>query len=413
MKILFISQSDSDGGASLAAFKLAESLKSLNIDITLIVMRKNRNLSWIKGPVGFLMKLLSKIFSRFELIFNLIFTKNNTGYWSFNFFYNPLFFKINIDNYDLIHLHWIGKNTLPLKLLSAINTTIVWTLHDSWPFTGGCHLPLNCKNYNINCQNCPQVRNFFQFLPKYQNDIKKLIFASKDISFIAPSKWMMTQARSSNSLLNNQIHYIPNGISTNKFQRVDASNFKRRNEINSDETVIVFGGYNAIYDPNKGFEILINALKNLKANNNDKYTVLTFGTKFINDNNNLPFRLINLGVINDQKLLNEIYSSACITAIPSFNESFGQMAVESFSCGTPVVAFKTTGLIDIVDHKVTGYLANPYDYEDFAAGINYIKCADNRSNMIDACKNIAVTKFDLIKVSYEHLELYNSLLNTK
>ena len=41
------------------------------------------------------------------------------------------------------------------------------------------------------------------------------------------------------------------------------------------------------------------------------------------------------------------------------------------ACGTPVVAFSDTGLSDIVDHKVNGYLAKTYFEEDLARGISW------------------------------------------
>ena len=47
-------------------------------------------------------------------------------------------------------------------------------------------------------------------------------------------------------------------------------------------------------------------------------------------------------------------------------------AVEAHACGTPVVAFHTRGLPDIVEHQRTGYLAQPFDTQDLAAGIRWV-----------------------------------------
>jgi hypothetical protein len=51
------------------------------------------------------------------------------------------------------------------------------------------------------------------------------------------------------------------------------------------------------------------------------------------------------------------------------DRSLGQTASEALACGTPVVAFNTGGLSDIVVHKETGYSANGSDINDLENGI--------------------------------------------
>jgi glycosyltransferase, family 1 len=48
------------------------------------------------------------------------------------------------------------------------------------------------------------------------------------------------------------------------------------------------------------------------------------------------------------------------------------------ACETPVVAFKTGGIVDIIDHKVNGYLADYRNVEDLAVGIQWV--IDNNQN---------------------------------
>ena len=58
--------------------------------------------------------------------------------------------------------------------------------------------------------------------------------------------------------------------------------------------------------------------------------------------------------------------------VPSKIEAFGQTASEAHSCATPVIAFKTSGLLDIVDHEATGYLAKAFEPADLAKGIEWV-----------------------------------------
>jgi glycosyltransferase involved in cell wall biosynthesis len=58
--------------------------------------------------------------------------------------------------------------------------------------------------------------------------------------------------------------------------------------------------------------------------------------------------------------------------VPSRQDNFPNTAIEAHACGTPVVAFRTGGLSDIVEHKRTGYLAYPFEPSSLAEGISWV-----------------------------------------
>ena len=64
--------------------------------------------------------------------------------------------------------------------------------------------------------------------------------------------------------------------------------------------------------------------------------------------------------------LAEIYASCDIFAFPSSFETFGNVVLEASASGLPVVGVKEGGVLELIDHGKTGYLANPRDPEDFA-----------------------------------------------
>ena len=61
------------------------------------------------------------------------------------------------------------------------------------------------------------------------------------------------------------------------------------------------------------------------------------------------------------------YRAANVTVVPSYNESFGLVAVESQACATPVVAASVGGLRTAVADGVSGYLVEGHDPADYAA----------------------------------------------
>lgn len=63
------------------------------------------------------------------------------------------------------------------------------------------------------------------------------------------------------------------------------------------------------------------------------------------------------------------YASADIFVFPSTTETFGNVVLEAFASGVPVIGVAKGGVADIINHGVDGYIAAPKDPADFAAKI--------------------------------------------
>jgi hypothetical protein len=59
----------------------------------------------------------------------------------------------------IIHLHWIPNLIDYPSFFASLpaRQPIVWTLHDMFPFTGGCHYTAGCDAFLTECKNCPQL----------------------------------------------------------------------------------------------------------------------------------------------------------------------------------------------------------------------------------------------------------------
>jgi D-inositol-3-phosphate glycosyltransferase len=62
----------------------------------------------------------------------------------------------------------------------------------------------------------------------------------------------------------------------------------------------------------------------------------------------------------------DYYRAADLTVVPSYNESFGLVALESQACGTPVVAAAVGGLPTAVADDVSGLLVDGHDPQQWA-----------------------------------------------
>lgn len=98
---------------------------------------------------------------------------------------------------DLIHLHWIGGRTLDFSRLGRIRRPLVHTLHDLFACTAGCHCPLECTGFHEGCRGkCPQLGTprLFPGLPAWLFDRKKKAFGSiRSLTLVTPSRWLRQQ----------------------------------------------------------------------------------------------------------------------------------------------------------------------------------------------------------------------------
>ncbi len=86
----------------------------------------------------------------------------------------------------------------------------------------------------------------------------------------------------------------------------------------------------------------------------------------------------------DQKVLADWYAAASVVCVPSYNESFGLVALEAQACGTPVVAAGVGGLRTAVADGVSGLLVDGHDPADYAVALHQLLSDDDlRSSMGD------------------------------
>ncbi|HSS68286.1 MAG TPA: D-inositol-3-phosphate glycosyltransferase [Nocardioidaceae bacterium] len=66
------------------------------------------------------------------------------------------------------------------------------------------------------------------------------------------------------------------------------------------------------------------------------------------------------------------YRAATTVVVPSYNESFGLVAIEAQACGTPVIASRVGGLTTAVIDGATGLLLDSHDPAEYASAIEKV-----------------------------------------
>jgi|TARA_B100001964_G_C14239550_1_gene604270 glycosyltransferase involved in cell wall biosynthesis len=409
MKILHINYSDINGGAATVSNRLHISLLKNKVNSWLLV---NEKLGDIEKTVGIRSSYETKI-HKIKKIFAKEITKffntKNKYSDSIAFFNSNLIKRINIINPDLVNLHWICNEMISIEQIAKIKKPLVWTLMDMWPFCGAEHYATDnrfLEGYNKN--NKPLDTKFIDINRWVWNRKKKIL--DFDFNIVCTSKWLANKAKESILFKNKKISVINPNIDINEWKPIDKQSARKILNFELNKKYLVFSAMNGTNDFRKGFDIFLRAVEILKINKNDLHLIIIGDANSKNlINSDIKYTSHKIYYSNTLSL-RLLYSASDLLVVPSRQEAFGQVATEAGSCETPSIVFKNTGLEDIVDHKINGYLANYLSFEDLASGIEWsLDDANNYKIGKNARKEI-IKKFSNEVIANKYKELYLSLI---
>ncbi|GGC06855.1 glycosyl transferase [Marinobacterium zhoushanense] len=412
MKVLHVSTYDIYGGAARAAYRLHEALLNENVDSKILVQSKSGDDDLVLVSKSKIVRLFNKLRPAFDSLPLVRYSDRSRVLFSPAWLpFSDVVKKINEVKPDIVHLHWLCDGMVSVDELAKISVPVVWTLHDMWAFTGGCHYSEGCEKFKHGCNGCPLLKK------GDKKDLSSWVMRRKEKSFsripsltlVGVSQWLEREAKESFLFANRQAISIPNPINTNIYRPVDRNVARRLLDLSPDKKIVLFGAMGAESDARKGYSKLVEALAALNVNDVE---LVIFGSSPPRIQDGDLKGVHYLGRLYDDLSLCIAYSAADAMVVPSLQEAFGQTASEAMSCGTPVVAFDTTGLKDIVDHKINGYLAKPFEAIDLAKGIEWVLHNSNHTQLSKNAREKVVNQFDYAVVGEKYCALYQSLLNS-
>ncbi|MCC7232948.1 MAG: glycosyltransferase [Bacteroidia bacterium] len=247
---------------------------------------------------------------------------------------------------DLLHLHWISEGMINFPdFFSDLNKKILWTLHDMHPFTGGCHYSMECERYQLDCSPCPLLTGAKDefYAGKWLKNKRKALsgLTEGDLEIVTPSSWLGKCSSRSALLGRFRHHVIPNAGNEHDFNISDSDTARKSLGIPANAKVVFFVAHKAD-DRRKGMRYLLEALLDEKLSD-----VFLLIAGEISGEIPLPNRL-QLGYVTDNKILSNAYNAADVFVIPSLADNFPNTVCESLCCGTPVAAFDSGGIPELV-----------------------------------------------------------------
>lgn len=270
---------------------------------------------------------------------------------------------------DLLHLHIVHSGFLSMQSLGRFSAMkpMVWTLHDPWALTGHCIHPFSCERWKTGCGHCPDLDTDFRIhadTTALNFWLKRTAYSRARFEIIVASAWMENMVRQSPLFEGAPIHKIPFGLDLEFFRPRDPAGARERLGIEPGRVVLCF---RSVDNDFKGLAYIIEALERLRVD--QPICLLTLNDKGRVDRFLNRFQLVELGWINDDRMMQDVYDATDLFMMPSLADSFGLMAVEAMASGKPTVCFEGTALPEVLFAPDTGIAVKSRDSAALAAAV--------------------------------------------
>lgn len=415
MKLLMLNTHDGGGGAAIATYRLHRGLRSIGVNSQLMVSNKKTDDPAVIGPEPQTLwqRVMARFYSRRDLRISNKFLARGKNLFSPARSPDNLVVRVKTVNPDLVHLFWVNAGFMKIESVKQFKKPIVWTLHDMWPFTGGCHYDDGCGRFQQTCGKCPILNSEDELdLSRRIWERKQKYWRGVPIVVVATSHWLAEMARSSSLFKDQRIEVIPNGIDTDKYKPLDKQAARETYNLPQDKYLILFSAFNVTTDKRKGNQFLVPALKKMAlAGWGERTELVVIGTSVPENPPDLGMKVHYMGYLHDEVSQVLLYSAADVTVAPSMQENLSNTVMESLSCGTPVVAFNIGGMPDMVDHECSGYLASPFESDDLATGMMWVLENKARHEILSQrARKTVIERYALKAVANKYLALYRDIL---
>lgn len=403
MRIIHVCYHDIRGGAALAARRLHLELLRTGHESRFMLVEQNGDTEQaIRLPALF--RCRCRIEQRLEALAFRHANRNRLTPQSLNLFPTSIAARINRENPDVVNLHWINGASSAIWDLPRIHAPVVWTLHDTWPYCATEHYHDNNDLRFVTGYREPAPNGSFWQPLVWKCKRKNWNDWTPEI--VAPSNWIAGEAQSSELMHRLPITPIANGVDLAVFRPSDRLKARQTLRLPPDARIILFGAYNAA-DRNKGGPELTAALRRLSRRFSEPLLLLAVGSNTEMPDFGIP--TVFTGRLDTEQQMATAYAAADATVLASKYDNLPNILVESLACGIPAAAFATGGIPEIMEDRVSGALAEPFQPESLADALAWILEHPHPEQLAAAARHRAESCFDIRDCARRYSGLYAGL----
>ena len=384
MKICQISDFIDVGGAGIAASRIADAILEVeNVEVCRVSTSKKSN----SKEVTYLQNSRKIQFLHFfnqnaEKSFFKKFVDYDIG--------RQLEKIIKREKPDVINVHNIHSAGWPIGLISTClkYAPVSWTLHDCWSFLG---------SYYPAYTPTPSMELMYE-LDAFWGHPQPNLYAT------TPSRWLQKEAL--NSYWSDfKVKAIHNPIPKSFFENKNTHACKEALglKLNIPTVLVVAGNLN---EERKGGGILKSILD---SNVTDKAQFLLIGNGDNLKNENIK----SIGFIEDEITIQIAYHAADIFLHPAPIDNLPNTIAESISCGTPVLAFDTGGIPEMVIPQKSGWLINEIGAKPMLEMLKIIIADESFRTMHKSTREIGLSLFNSKKIGTSYLDHFKEITLSK
>ena len=403
MRIIHVCYHDIRGGAALAARRLHLELLRTGYESRFMLVEQSGDTEQaIRLPALF--RCRCRIEQRLEALAFRHANRNRLTPQSLNLFPTSIAARINRENPDVVNLHWINGASSAIWDLPRIHAPVVWTLHDTWPYCATEHYHDNNDLRFVTGYREPAPNGSFWQPLVWKCKRKNWNGWTPEI--VAPSNWIAGEAQSSELMHRLPITPIANGVDLAVFRPSDRLKARQTLRLPPDARIILFGAYNAA-DRNKGGPELTAALRRLSRRFSEPLLLLAVGSNTEMPDFGIP--TVFTGRLDTEQQMATAYAAADATVLASKYDNLPNILVESLACGIPAAAFATGGIPEIMEDRVSGALAEPFQPESLADALAWILEHPHPEQLAAAARHRAKSCFDIRDCARRYSGLYAGL----